>query len=247
MISTALLALLPLVGAKTLSVDFSTYDSSNMTVSEFLASKGLMINTYDVDTGGDPYTHTYEEANVGISGGYLTLKVTGGTKSGSTVPSACIQTNDSNILHGTFKTTAIASDVAGVCHGFYTYESDSQESDIEILTSHLYSGNDAVNPGLQLTNQAINGNSSDNTRKAIAYPSDPTSGEHEYKLQWSSGLTEFFFDGSMVASIDTNVPTAPSAFLWNSWSGGNPNWTEGPPTEDAILRISKIELDYETS
>ena len=117
MISAAFLALLPLIAAKTNTVDFSTYDSSNTTVAEFLASKGLMINTYDVDTGSDPYTHTYEAANVDISGGYLTLKVTGGTKNGSTVPSACIQTNDTNILYGTFKTTAIASDVAGVCHG----------------------------------------------------------------------------------------------------------------------------------
>ena len=117
MFPTLILALIPLVGAKTISVDFSTYDSKNMTVAEFLASKGLTINTYDVDTGSNPYTHTYMADNVGISDGYLTLKVSGGTQSGSTVPSACIQTNDTNILYGTFKTTAIASDVEGVCHG----------------------------------------------------------------------------------------------------------------------------------
>ncbi|KAI0691530.1 concanavalin A-like lectin/glucanase domain-containing protein [Cerioporus squamosus] len=246
MFSALLLALLPLVGAKTLSVDFSEY-SSNMTVSDFLSSKGLTINTYEVN-GDNPFNHTYEAANVGISDGYLTLKVTGGTKNGSSVPSACIQTNDTDITSGTFKVTAIASTVEGVCHGFFTYESDSQESDIEILTSHIYSGNDAVNGGLQLTNQATNGNSSDNTRKAVTYPADPTAGAHEYTLKWTPGSsTEFFFDGQSVATIDTNVPTAPSAFLVNSWSGGNPNFTAGPPTEDSILRVSKIELEYETS
>ncbi len=118
MFSAMLLALVPFVGAKTLSVDFSEYNSS-MTVSEFLSAKGFMINTYDVD-GGDPYNRTYEADNVGIADGYLTLKVTGGTKPGSNVPSACIQTIDSNIVSGTFKTTAIASDVEGVCHGCVT-------------------------------------------------------------------------------------------------------------------------------
>ena len=76
---------------------------------------------------------------------------------------------------------SLADQSARPARRFYTYESDSQESDIEILTSHLYTGNDAVDPGLQLTNQATNGNSSDNTRKAIPYPSDPTTGEHEVR------------------------------------------------------------------
>ncbi|TFK85056.1 glycoside hydrolase family 16 protein [Polyporus arcularius HHB13444] len=245
MFSTVLLALLPFVGAKTLSVDFSEYNSS-MTVADFLFAKGFKINTYDVD-GGDPYNRTYEADNVGIADGYLTMKVTGGTKPGSNVPSACIQTIDSNIVSGTFKTTAIASEVEGVCHGFFTFESNSQESDIEILTSFLYSGNDAVDGGLQLTNQANNGNSSQNTRKAVPYPADPTAGEHEYTLEWSSGSSKFFFDGSEVATINENVPTAPSAFLVNAWSGGNPNFTAGPPTEDAILRVSKMEFMYETA
>ena len=40
----------------------------------------------------------------------------------------------------------------------------------------------------------------------------------QYELQWASGSSKFYFDGSLIATIDTNVPTAPSAFLWNSVS-----------------------------
>lgn len=64
---------------------------------------------------------------------------------------------------------------------FFTYKNDCQESDIEILTSHFTTGNARVNPGLQLTNQATNCNSSTNTRDAIPYPEDPTTSEHEVR------------------------------------------------------------------
>ncbi len=40
---------------------------------------------------------------------------------------------------------------------------------------------------------------------------------------------------------------ASDSFGHVQWSGGNPNFTAGPPTEDAILRVSKIEYVYETS
>ncbi|RPD63691.1 concanavalin A-like lectin/glucanase [Lentinus tigrinus ALCF2SS1-6] len=245
----ALLALVPLVNAKskTISVDFSSYDPTNHTVEEFLANYSLIINNYTVDSSGDPFSRTYTASNVDISDGYLTLKVSGGTQNGSSVPSAAIQTNDTNIRYGTFKTTAIASNVSGVCHGFFTYENDCQESDIEILTSHFTTGNARINPGLQLTNQATNCNSSDNTRDAIPYPQDPTTAEHEYTLEWSKKASKFYFDDALIATMDTNVPSAPSSFLWNSWSSGNPNWTSGPPTQDSILRISKIDINYKTS
>ena len=119
MFTPILLALLPLVSArsKSFTVDFSTYDPTNHTVAEFLANYSLIINNYTVDSASDPFSRTYTASNVDISDGYLMLTVTGGTQNGSSVPSAAIQTNDTNIRSGTFKTTAIASNVSGVCHG----------------------------------------------------------------------------------------------------------------------------------
>ena len=113
----ALLALLPVVAAKTLTVDFSTFASSGLTVAEFLDQNQLYRSAYTVSPEEDPYPHTFETENVDIQDGYLTLKVSGGTQPGGSVPSAEVGTYDSNILYGTFKTTAIASPVAGVCHG----------------------------------------------------------------------------------------------------------------------------------
>lgn len=127
MFATLLLALLPLVAAKSKSksiyIDFSSYDMSNPnnTVQAILANNSLIVNNYTVDSSSDPFSRTYTAANVALDSGYLTLKVSGGTQNGSSIPSAAIQTNDTNILYGTFKTTAIASTVPGVCHGYVAY------------------------------------------------------------------------------------------------------------------------------
>ncbi|RPD73465.1 concanavalin A-like lectin/glucanase [Lentinus tigrinus ALCF2SS1-7] len=233
--------------ADTLSVDFSTYDPSSLTVAEFLAKNNFSIATYTIDKSADPYGRAFTADNVDIRDGYLAMKVSGGTPPGGNVPSAGIRTMNNNILYGTFKTTAITSPVPGVCHGFFTYESDSQESDIEILTAFYDTGNQYVQPGLQLTNQNNYGNHSQNTHSAVPYPADPRTGEHEYTLEWSADATRFFFDGDLVATLTSNVPYEPSYFVWNSWSSGNEKWSAGPPTEDAILMISKIEMEYNTT
>lgn len=43
----------------------------------------------------------------------------------------------------------------------------------------------------------------------------------QYTLEWSKKSSKFYFDGSLIATMNTNVPTYPSAFLWNSVSPVN--------------------------
>ena len=105
------------VMAETLSVDFSTYASSNLTVAKFLAQNNISISTYTIVKSADPYGRAFTANNIDIQNGYLMLTVTGGTPAGGNVPCAEIRTTNKNILHGTFKTTAITSPVPGVVHG----------------------------------------------------------------------------------------------------------------------------------
>ena len=99
-------AVLPLVGAKTLSVDFSTFASSGLTVAQFLDQSSLYVSNYEVPTSypsdptADPFLHTFVTSNVDIQDGYLTLKVSGPTAQGASVQSAEVGTYDSNILYG---------------------------------------------------------------------------------------------------------------------------------------------------
>ncbi|TFK84527.1 glycoside hydrolase family 16 protein [Polyporus arcularius HHB13444] len=235
------------MATNTLSVDFSTYDASNSSVKKFLYDNQLNVATYTINKTADPYGRAFTLNNTDIQDGYLTMTVSGGTPPGGNVPSSGIRTAFNNILYGTFKTVAITSPVPGVCHGFFTYKNDSQETDIEILTAFYTTGNDHVRPGLQLTNQNTSNDHSRNTHLAVPYPADPTEAEHEYKIVWSQNETQQFFDGALIGTLETNVPSVPSYFVWNSWSSGNDKWSAGPPTEDAILRIKSIELEYETA
>ena len=158
---------------------------------------------------------------------------------------------------------------------FFTYKNDCEESDIELLTSFFSKGNTYVKPGLQLTNQNLQCDHSKNTHTEVAYPADPTAGEHEvrvtsspilpianllepphltplsfdaqYTLIWSAKSVQYLFDGKVVKTLTGNVPNAPSSFVWNSWSGGNVRWTAGPPIRDSILRIKSISLEYQTA
>ncbi|KAI1788610.1 concanavalin A-like lectin/glucanase [Ganoderma leucocontextum] len=256
-----LAALLPLATSKTVSVDFSTFASSGLTVAQFLDQHSLYVSAYEVPTNypsvptADPFPHLFVKENVDIKNGYLTLKVSGATAQGAAVPSAEVGTYDSSILYGTFKTVAIASPVPGVCHGFFTYKNDCEESDIELLTSFFKTGNTYVKPGLQLTNQNLQCDHSQNTHTEVAYPADPYRGRARgtsqfpqplvsshrftfsslaYTLVWSANSVKYLFDGKVVSTLTGNVPNQPSSFLWNSWSGGNVRWTAGPPAQDSI-------------
>ena len=101
-----LAAILPFAAAKTLSVDFSTFASSGLTVAKFLYRHSLSVSAYQVNTSyptiptADPFPHIFKKENVDIRNGYLTLKVSGGTAQGAAVPSAEVLTHDKNILYG---------------------------------------------------------------------------------------------------------------------------------------------------
>jgi Glycosyl hydrolases family 16 len=81
---------------------------------------GLSASNYEVDdqSGGAPFNHVFDPANVAISGGYLNLKVPGGQNptSNTAISSAEIVTN-TNILYGSVRTNAILSTVPGTCQG----------------------------------------------------------------------------------------------------------------------------------
>ena len=64
---------------------------------------------------------------------------------------------------------------------FFTYHNDCEESDIELLTSFFNSSDTTVHPGLQLMNQNRQCDHSKNTHTHVAYPADPTTGEHEVR------------------------------------------------------------------
>ena len=120
--------------------------------------------------------------------------------------------------------------------GHFFYKNDNQESDIEILTATLGEGAHYTNQRLVAGDQA--------TTATKPMPQDGTTTMHEYRLDWLQDRTDFYLNGKLQQTFTQNVPNTAGAWLWNNWSNGDHTWSAGPPAEDNVMKIEKIEMYY---
>lgn len=211
---------------------------------------GLQISNYSNHQRGNgpspevPYNPKFDPANVQIVNGMLALTVPGHQKpnsgTGWALSSAEVTTAEQSILYGSVRTRAMLSPVPGTCHGqqlqssksdpgpltlvgFFFYQSDTQEVDIEYLTDpSSLSNNGPGNPiPIWYTNQAVNPEDEAATQATGPSPSDCTTAVHEYRIDWTSDYTAFYLDGKYQMKFTTNVPSEPGPWVWNNWSNGN--------------------------
>lgn len=126
----------------------------------------------------------------------------------------------------------------------FFFKSDDQETDIEWLSDPESISNGGTRK-LWLTNQDTDGNGK--TYLAADPPSDPTSTEHEYRIDWTEGLVRWFVDGEQVWETTDDVPSVPGPWVFNNWSNGDKGWSAGPPAQDAVFKIKSIEMYYNTA
>lgn len=74
-------------------------------------------------------------------------------------------------------------------------------------------------------------------------PSDATTAYHEYRTDWIAGKVLFYLDGVKQAEVDKHTPVAATPWVWNDWANGG-SWSQGPPQQDNVLSIAKIEMFY---
>ena len=129
--------------------------------------------------------------------------------------------------------------------GMFFYSSDTQEIDIEWLSDPKSESNDGT-PQIWFTNQDANGDGED-THSSQPPPSDAFTTEHEYRIDWTEGNTQWYIDGELVYSTTSDVPSQPGSWMWNNWSDGGKGWSAGPPADDAPLKIKSIEMYYDTA
>ena len=92
--------------------------------------------------------------------------------------------------------------------GMFFYESDSQETDIEWLSDPKSQSNEDGVRHLWFTNQDNDGDGQP-SHKAVLPPSNPTTTEHEYRIDWTKGLVQFYVDGVKMWSTKKDVPSVP--------------------------------------
>lgn len=146
-----------------------------------------------------------------------------------------------NILYGSFRVRLRVSGDSGACGGFFTYRSDEQEIDIELLSK------DPRNL-VHYTNHPSNTKDAASLVDLHDLKAGLTwSGWHTHRLDWTSSSSSFYLDSIYTASNKGSVPNEPSHFMLNVWND-NGDWTGEMKTGDsAKMEVGWIEMFYNTT
>lgn len=224
-------------------IDFSTA-KAGQDAQQLLSNNGLVISDWDVSDG--PITHTFTPKNVALVDGAVALKVSAYPGSGKSIGAEFVTTAE--FKYASVRTVQKSSNVPGVCEGNFFFKNDYAEIDFEILTSSISNDTECVPAGIWATTQPL---APGETKKSEIYPFtfDPRADFHEYRIDWTPGLTQFYIDGKKMGNITENIPTVSGPWMWNAWSNGDPCWSAGPPTKESTTLIRSIEIikDYSTT
>ena len=129
------------------------------------------------------------------------------------------------------------------------YFNDSQEIDMEFLSAEFNDTSQPVNLVLQSPESAQAGFNAANTDTFQIHQLNftPTEGFHEYRFDWSPDAVKFYADGVLLDTMTSAIPTSPGHITLSHWSNGDPNWSAGPPTEDAILTVEYLKGYFNSS
>ncbi|KAI1310965.1 glycoside hydrolase, family 16 [Xylaria venustula] len=168
------------------------------------------------------------------------------------VPVAELSTTGLDYFYGTFRAGIKTTDVPGTCSAFFWYQNDTQEIDIEFLSAQFdkEKGLFPVNLVLQSKEAAAAGYDAVNTTglHRVNLPFDPSTDFHEYRFDFLPDKVYFYADGNLLAeATGSAVPTTPGHLLLSHWSNGNPGWSHGPPTADAVTTVSYVKAYFNSS
>lgn len=221
---------------QSVTADFSTVTAGG-DAAALLRSFGISISNYGLTSG--PVPHTYVPSNVALGAGALNLKVSAYPGTGA-IQSAEMVTTD-RFKYASVRTVQKSSTTPGIVEGNFFYLNDNQEIDWEILTSTITNSSACVHAGIWATNQAVVPGTP-NTHQTVPFTFDPTANFHEYRIDWSADATAFYIDGQQKARFTTNVPSQAGPWVWNTWSNGDPCWSNGPPKANSVTQIRSIQI-----
>ncbi|EPE06072.1 glycoside hydrolase family 16 protein [Ophiostoma piceae UAMH 11346] len=168
------------------------------------------------------------------------------------VPAAEIDSSRTDVLFGTFRASMRLTNVAGTCSAFFWYFNDTQEIDMEFLSREYNTTNSTypVNLVLQSREAAESGFDAAGTPTFVKanLPFDPTANFHEYRIDFLPGKVVFYADNEVLAEMGSDaVPTHAGHLVMQQWSNGNPQWSGGPPTQDATTTVAYVKAYFNSS
>ncbi|KAL8953702.1 MAG: hypothetical protein Q9222_000447 [Ikaeria aurantiellina] len=159
-----------------------------------------------------------------------------------------LETTELAYLHASIRIRARVSGPPGACAGMFTYHSDDQESDIEILTRDKQNTMRATNqPGVDPQGQVVPEASTSVTIPPGGGSNGSWTDWNVYQLNWLPGQSEWLINGMSTVNKTYGVPTEASNFQIKMWSDGSP-WTGNMSVGGlATLDIEWIDMVYNTS
>ncbi|KAH6995276.1 concanavalin A-like lectin/glucanase domain-containing protein [Ilyonectria destructans] len=158
--------------------------------------------------------------------------------------SSGIDFNDESILHLSLRLYARITGAPGACTAFFTYENDTQEADIELLTRNKP---DVVGFNTQPTLD-IHGKFVPDSHWNMSFPNNITRDSWvNYRMDWVGDQVVWYVNGVHMANTSVNVPVEPSRLSIAMWGNGG-TWTGNMTLgKSALLEVQWIEVVYNLS
>ncbi|KAL9596498.1 MAG: hypothetical protein Q9219_005759 [cf. Caloplaca sp. 3 TL-2023] len=206
----------------------------------FNAQKPYSLNHQKQNVISNPITgNSSETANGGDPG--LQLVVRGPTPINSPVSAAELITKRKDMHYGSYRAAIKYTSEPGTCGSLFWYKSDTQEIDVELLSSQ---NTDAFNDKpVNFVLHAEGPHDQDNPE----VPIQPFDGYHEYRFDWSPDKVSFYTDGQHIEDCTIGVPKLPGRIMFNHWSNGDPNWSKGPPAKDVYMTVAYVKAYFNTT
>lgn len=212
------------------------------------------------EAGRGKYGKAFSLANItpqpskptlGNGSGGIELHVGAQVNDGS-VPVAEMDTARLDLFWGSYRAGLKLTSVKGTCGAFFWYFNDTQEVDMEFLSRQFdqEKGIFPVNLVIQSTASAEAGYdaSKTGTYKTVNLGFDPTQTFHEYRFDYVRGKVYFYADSKLLAEMEGgDVPDSAGHLILQHWSNGNPKWSGGPPSQDAVMGVSYVKAYFNTS
>lgn len=243
------------------------WQAQNYTVTPALARGPYGKNASLSNVVANPLKSKYDWAGDGVIGGDagLQLFVRGGVPQDGLIPMAELAITRSDLMYGTYRVGMKATPISGTCGAFFwvlitslttpisandaQYFNDTQEIDMEFLSAEFNASSDPVNLVLQSTESEQAGFNAAGTETFQIHQLhfNPSGGFHEYRFDWSPDAVTFYADGKSLDTMTKAVPSSPGHVTLSHWSTGNPDWSAGPPSTDAILTIEYFKGYFNSS
>ena len=175
------------------------------------------------------------------------------SQNGQLISTAEIVTQRSDILYGSFRIAMKTTPIPGTCSAFFTYRNDSQELDVEILSSQQQQQpTPNPPPSLQqhwpihlVAQSTLDTDSSTSIYNTTLSP--PTQNYNEYRIDWLPSRVDYYLNGAWAWTETANVPSAVGRLHISHWANGNPLWSGGPPGRDAVSVVSYVKAYFNSS